>query len=890
MKYFAERTCTVVRERHEDHGRQSESSPSHQAESRPLEAFRDEPAYVLLGPPGSGKTRAFEREAQWDGGCYITARDFLTLDPNPECEGRTIYIDGLDETRAGASDGRTPFDGIRAKLQRMRRPRFRLSCREADWFGANDRERLKTVAPDGELLVLRLDPLSDQGILDSLGRNLGHPDPQRFVHAARERGIDDLLRNPLNLDMLAAAVTNNPWPRTRMETFDLACRRLVSEENAEHQIAGRDTANATALMDAAGDLCVILLLTGKAGVTLPGGVPDTDHPRLERVLRGDQQLLQHVVGTNLFVLSGEGRLVPAHRQLAEFLAARRLAELVAKGQGLPVRRLLALMTGFDGGIISEFRGIAAWLAALCQFARTEIIERDPLGAVLYGDALQFSAQEKRLLLRALKAETNRNPWLIAYASWDPPLANLVGQEMVEDIRQVLGDPARDEAQQSLVHLLLEAIRAAEPLRGLADPLMGIVRDDSWPMDLRCAALQAYLRASQDDAEAPARLRGLLEEVYTGAVATRHDDLLGILLTELYPDELPVRDLTGYLREPVRRGRGIRYQVFWTERILEKSTIEQIVQLLVLLKEPMEKVRAESGVVPRGVYFVARPPVVLLRRLLERSPESVPQKELAYWLDFAGWLGRELRFSAPGLVRDAEFFGNWLSNHREVQKAIIEHRVSRCRGDPNFWACMDYPARSFFDDARKPADFGTWCADQALDASSDDVANWFVWEAAAFVHNASAPKAQVMETITAKLRGVPRLARVFEGRLAVLEEQSDLHEKRHGTPQPTPPDDDRFDDLRDWVRSHLAALRANECRPDVLHTLAVAYLDGFSDVLGETPAERLRYLLGPDDDLVDAALSGLRGAIHRRDLPHGPRFPNWLPKSGSTIWPTRSWWD
>ena len=870
MKHLVERTCTVVRARHETHERQSESSPSHKAESRPLEAFRDEPAYVLLGSPGSGKTEAFNHEAEHEGVERIRAGDFQDLDAKPEWRGKTLYIDGLDETRAGMFQGNTPLGAIRAKLQRLGCPRFRLSCREADWFGASDRERLKTVAPNGELKVLRLDPLSDQGILDILGRNLGHPDPQPFVDAARERGIDDLLRNPLNLKMLVAAVANGPWPRTRMETFDLACRKLVSEENLDHQIAWSGTANTRALLDAAGDLCASFLLTGKAGVTLPGTAADTDHPRLEHVSQGDQQLLRRVVGTNLFALPAEGRLIPAHRQLAEFLAARRLAELVA--EGLPVRRLLALMTGLDGGIISEFRGLAAWLAALCQSARTEIIERDPLGAVLYGDVLQFSAREKRLLLRALKAETNRNPWLIAYASWDPPLANLVGQEMEEDIRQALGDPARDVAQQSLVHLILEAIRAAEPLPGLADPLMGMVRDDSWPMDLRCAALQAYMRASQDDAEASATLRRLLEQVYTGEVATLHDDLLGILLTELYPDELPVRDLVGYLREPVRRGGGIRYQVFWTERLLEKSTIEQMVQLLVLLREPMDRVRAESGVVPRGVYFVVRPPIVLLRHLLERSPESVPQKELAYWLDFAGWLGGELRFSAPGLVRDAEFFGNWLSDHGEVQKAIIEHRVRRCRGDPGFWACMHYPARSFFDDARKPEDFGTWCADQALDANTDDVATWFVWEAAEFVHNAKSREQEARERIAATLSGDTRLSERFEGRLRALEDHDRFQNELHAPEVPPAPADGRFDEVRAIVRANLTSLRANQCPLSLLHHLAVAYLDGFSDVHGETPIERLRYLLGPDEDLVDAALAGLRGAIHRTDLPLWTAIP------------------
>ena len=347
---------------------------------------------MLLGAPGAGKTEAFKREAGKPGGHYITARDFLTFDPEPAWQGKTLFIDGLDEMRAGASGGRTPFDAMRAKLQRLGRPPFRLSCREADWFGANDTERLSAVAPNREVQVLRLDPLSETGVLEILERNHEYDDPEAFVAEARTRGVEDLLLNPQNLRMLVEAVAeeNEEWPRTRTETFDMACRKLVSEENPEHQIACSGTFNTKALLDGAGDLCALLLLAGKAGVTLPGSIPDASHPPLDQFPGGDLDLLRRVVGTSLF--ESEGRRTPAHRQVAEFLAARHLAARIA--DGLPARRVLSLVTGFDGGIVSEFRGLAAWLAAQSTQARAAIIERDPLGVVLYGDVEQFSPHEK----------------------------------------------------------------------------------------------------------------------------------------------------------------------------------------------------------------------------------------------------------------------------------------------------------------------------------------------------------------------------------------------------------------------------------------------------------------------------------------------------------------
>ena len=867
MKHFVKRTCTVVRERAKEPDRTTESRSSYEIESRPLKSFRDTPAYVLLGPPGSGKTEAFRHEAGHEGVKPHTARDFQMLGPEPEERHETFYIDGLDETRAGSPDGRTPFDAIRARLQALGRPRFRLSCREADWFGANDRERLKVIAPNGDLRVLRLDPLSDQGIHDILDKSIEHEDPRGFVAAARERGVESLLRNPLNLEMLAAAVADNPWPRTRTQTFDMACRKLISEKNPEHQIAWSGNANTAAALDAAGHLCAVLLLAGKAGVTLPGNPSDPDHPRLEAVPRVDRQLLPRVLDTDLFALSAEGRLVPAHRQLAEFLAARRITDLI--DNGLPVGRVLSVMTGFDGAIISEFRGLAAWLAAQSKEARREVIERDPLGTVLQGDVQDFSTPEKRLVLQTLKAETDRNPWLVRETLLASGLGSLVGPDLEDDVRQALTDPARDEAHRSFVLLILRAVRAGAPMPGLAEPLMAIVRDDTWSMTIRRTALEAYIRARQDDPRVAGVLRRLLDDVYNGAVATRNDDLLGTLLTELYPDDLPVADVVGYLREPARRNSWTRYGVFWTDHVGEKSTTEQMVQLLDLLKAPMERVRSESGDTPRGIDLVARPPIVLLRHLLDRSPESVPQEQLLHWLDFAGWLGRELEFSYGGVIGDAEFFRTWLGENPEVQKAIVQDGATRCRGDRHFFPCMGHVKRSLFG-ATPPKDYGVWCADRALAASNDEVADWFVWEAAGFVHGGMASEPRQRKAIAEKLNPDTRLVRVFEGRLAALEEQGRFDERLNNIPQAYPlPDDGRFDDLRGRVRANATALRGHEPRPDVLYdlrTIAVAYLNGFSDVRGETPEERLRFLLGPDDDLLSVAMAVLRGTIHRADLP------------------------
>ena len=180
------RTCTEVRTVND--GRQL--AP----ESRPLKDYREVPAYVLLGDPGAGKTTAFEMEYEAVAGAFlIDARDFVTFDPvaHPEWCGKTLFIDALDEVRAGSHDARTPFDAIRARLDKLGRPRFRLSCREADWLGENDRKRLASLMPhDSHVTVLRLDPLKRadvERILDARGDITGRARVRRRGRGARDR-------------------------------------------------------------------------------------------------------------------------------------------------------------------------------------------------------------------------------------------------------------------------------------------------------------------------------------------------------------------------------------------------------------------------------------------------------------------------------------------------------------------------------------------------------------------------------------------------------------------------------------------------------------------------------------------------------------------------------
>ena len=95
------------------------------------------------------------------------ARRFISrsLDRHPEWKAETLFIDGLDEVRAGRPDARRPMDLILERLEHLGSPNFRISCRAADWLGRNDLQEIVSTAGYGDVRILHLEPLRHEDIL-----------------------------------------------------------------------------------------------------------------------------------------------------------------------------------------------------------------------------------------------------------------------------------------------------------------------------------------------------------------------------------------------------------------------------------------------------------------------------------------------------------------------------------------------------------------------------------------------------------------------------------------------------------------------------------------------------------------------------------------------------
>lgn len=875
MSQIVSRTCTEVPDNERDR------EPS----SRPLDAYRAAPAYVLLGDPGAGKTTAFEceREACGADGVLVSARDFLTFDPtnHPERRGKTLFIDGLDEVRAGRSDARVPLDAIRRNLDGLGKPSFRLSCRAADWFGTNDRSNMAAVAPDGSLTVLRLDPLTDSDVGTILAAHPRVPDSGKFIREAREKGVDGFLTNPQSLNMLADVVAGGNWPASRLELFEQACRQMAREHHHGHVAAGRSPDGVpvptggsllAGVLEAAGRLCAIQLVAGTAGYTLISDRESRDFPAFDRCeeewdsIRASDRggasrsaLLRAALRTKLFRTSSDGRFAPAHRHVAEFLGARYLARLIdgrKHGQGLAARRVLALITGGDGIVVSQLRGLSAWLAARCREARLDLVERDPIGVGLYGDVAEFSTDEKRALLQSLEFQASR---LFSASGTATAFAPLAVPAMEPVFRGILtGERLRE--QPSFAWFVLHILAHGSRLASLASILLDIVRDNTWPPDVNVAALDAFIYNHPDDREKTSELKKLLADIRGDAVADPNDDLLGTLLTELYPQELSPSGIWEYLSSPSNRMRLGRYYLFWRRTLDESCALSQVADHLDGLAKRLEV----AGPVLQSLVL-REVPVRLLARGLETRGEEIDTVRLY------DWLGVGLESSTGEYSKAVDGVGrirSWLERHPETQKSIFAEGLQRGESEAGPIRVHAYDVWQRLYGSTLPTDFGLWCLDWAEVAPDRRLAAYLLERAFAAVIEQKGDEGLSVDVLIERTRDHPVLAEVF-AELSVCRLDAAYFRHRdhvHLAQRERAEDRRRHETWIAHVREHEDALRANRSSPQLLHQIAAGYFGRLPEAGGDSPEARLGSLFRSDERLIEAAFVALRGVRDRTDLP------------------------
>jgi predicted NACHT family NTPase len=469
--------------------RRIESTPS-KARPDPPRAFSsydDAANIVLLGDPGAGKTHAFRECAARPGSRYITARAFLVT-PASKFDG-TVFIDGLDEKRAGRSD-RDTVDALVEKLFAAAPGKVRISCRVADWLGESDLTALRPYFERSEEpVVLQLDRLSadeQRAVLEAEGLSPG--DADAFLRQATERALGDFLENPQNLIMLLRAVQTGMWPATRKELFELSTQIMLKEFDREHARSGSGVYSVEELRPAAGAVCAARLISDIAAVSLAGHEESKEIPSYRSLGMLPPEKVIAALGRRVFVAGPVPESVDyAHRTTAEYLGAAWLAEAVRNGMSFG--RLQALM-GVDGHPAPELRGIHAWLAVHLPEYADRLIDTDPYGVLTYGDAASLARSSCAHLVRALGRLSLTDPWFRSGNWQSPAIGALSRADLVDEFRAVLRSKDSGFGVRSIV---VEAAALGAPMPALKDDLVDVVQRIQSPYAERLYALVALLR-------------------------------------------------------------------------------------------------------------------------------------------------------------------------------------------------------------------------------------------------------------------------------------------------------------------------------------------------------------------------------------------------------------
>ncbi len=863
------RTCTEIRPERRD--------GAVLGETKPLSRFRDRPALVLLGDPGIGKTTEFQQECKALGSAaeYVKARDFINLDiaSRPEWSERTLFIDGLDEIRAGTRDYRQALDAIRGRLDQLRPPRFRVSCREADWLGPNDRENLAKVAPARQVTVVRLDPLDDEAIRQLLSARMdGNADD--LIAESLRRGIWPLLKNPLMLELLAgAAGDGRQWPESRRETFEMACRALATEQNSEHRIA--TSLRPADAMKAGGYLCALQLLSGLEGYSRLGGSGGSGHVELDDIQAPPgmtREVLEGALGTKLFAADAEGMFHPYHRQVAEFLGGRYLAELIESG--LPAGRVLSLMTGpSDGHVVTALRGLSAWMAVHCSDARGLLIDADPFGVGLYGDIAAFSRSDRIRLLRSLADVAEREPPSAVFSLYDHhtawTLRSLVSADMADVIHRLIGGRSETSSSDRVVGLMCRILSQVkedqEALAGLAPSLIAVVRDIERPSWVRTAALDAYINIAPAGETKELELWDLLRDSQDSASVDPDDQLRGTLLKWLYPEKLPPAQVWRYAGPRHHGSFYGQHWRFWNQDLAEASSNQQMGDVLDALHAGADEIL--PSLVASGYDDL---PHSLVAQAVQRTGADISVDRLNNWLStlnhpvLPGW---------PPAREGIHALRTWLEQRPEMQKGIILKRLGEDLGENGHGSSL-LSLRRTLQSSKLPPDLGAWCLDQALGrvATEPALSVRLLRIAHRTLSDPSLSEGLTLGEIRQRVHNHEDLAREFETLLSPANSDGSDREdewRRKIDQIAKEKRADRRQERAEWeqlLSEHESKLWDNTFSPANLDTLALAYFGAFGEDASDSPFERLREFIGGGRRLAEAVMAALRGSLWREDLP------------------------
>jgi hypothetical protein len=862
MNYFAPRTVQEIRP---DRTEQKRS----EVPSQPLEELRELHGWILLGEPGLGKTRSFENEAKISGGTYKKITDFVDDELTESLQNSPIFLDGLDEVRA-SRNADSILRKVRNRLNKIGNPPFRISCRAADWYGSSDRQDISQESARNDVRVFCLLPLDEFEVTEILKRNHHVIDADAFVTDANNLGVDGLLYNPQTLGLLAKSVQAQQWPKTRKDAFELACQTLSSEENKRYRDIERHSQvhfAAQALLDAAGYLFAVMLLSDKAGVAIDRNVVSDNFPMIDSFRPHELGVAKRVVRTALFTHSGssEERLEPSHRSIAEYLAARWIAKQLDT-KGMSLRRLLKLMLGFDERVVAGLRGLYGWLALLSTNAQELLIQNDPLTVLLYGDVKPMGFQSKHQLLDALRREIEKYPSALSGNQYSTQIGSLFDLSLEREFIKGLKPQSTGEQGVFFTRLVLQILYRNALSADLLSSVYAIIVDDiQGDYSARSLALDVWLEAIGSTQNALDFAHNLLDAINNKQIGDPTDNLAGILLQHLFPTKIQPSQILQYLHKRKDRNFIGRYVYFFGDDLPKvfANRVSGADQALLLDELSLRSDLFEGHVTDPTISRMASE---MLSQGITSQADEVDDARLLTWL-FIGVDEYGATHHQPELQ---SALNDWLASRPDRYKGLLAASFDLFASGADSLGRVGrlHEIRRLLSYIAPPEDLGAWYLARASSSLPREIPKPLNLLMNEYVRGFMAALQNGQGTVGLNLDDVLEWAGSDKYRNELLDPYlvSEIPTWRLAHHRKKLESDTEKKESFKVLLPEIARIRTGDALPGVYAQLAAIWLKSYLEISGETPDARFKECFDEPNEIYVATQAGFRACPLTLDLP------------------------
>jgi hypothetical protein len=523
---------------------------------------------VILGEAGSGKTTEFRQQAERlrrtdspaffvpladlaERGLFssLTEEDELLLRERiASSDDLTFFVDALDEAKLGKAN---PSTFIAGALRRLRsdlgdardRARVVLSCRGTDWR-ADDRELVqRTLVPAGSLSrgaqdrvvrVFRILPLDTRQVR-LLATHWQVPEIDGLMQEIQDAGAQGLVERPMDLEWIAEHWKVHRRLGTWSDLLESNVKAKVGDKaNRGYPISGAEARRAIERLAGVATLAALRTFAVPEAQLDVGWSASTVDSQAVLAHLPVEQVMQ-LLSRGIFDAATFGRVRIHHGPVQEYLAACWFRELLDEGAPYSAIRTLLFPQSAERRVVPpHLRSTAAWLAGWDARARRDLLSVAPELLIADGDPGRLSPEDRAAAIRRwaelLRSGDRSQRWfdrtsLRRFGS--PELGATLDRLLAES----MSTPALEE---TLFEIAAHGRVSACVPRAYQRSI-----DPAVDPEIRAEATRTVCTGGTPDQQ-----RALLVELQKEGPLP--EQLLGVLVYQLFPDELDVPTLLHFL--------------------------------------------------------------------------------------------------------------------------------------------------------------------------------------------------------------------------------------------------------------------------------------------------------------------------------------------------------